>query len=222
MKRVGIVGLVLVVALATFGVSNAMAKKVLVGRTAAGPLAPGAAVKGFSSNLIFETVAGNLECEENELLGTLSNNEAVKIKGSITEEFSKGDYLGIPGACKTSATGPVMIESSGLPWPVEFTTKGLGKTKGSKKIAFTATFLAVEPPNHCTFEASTVKFTFNVGEEGKPQPVIEVVTKQKFKHNKKAPEQTTLCPSEGVLSGTFSLTAGPGLAETVESELKSV
>ena len=223
MKRLGIVGFLVAALVAALGISTASAKNVLVGRTPAGVLAPGAKVKAFSSNLIFETSAGNLECEENELIGTQENNEAVKIKGKVTEEFSKGNFEKIPGACKTSATGPVTILSSGFPWPTEQTTKGTGKVKGTKKVTFDSTFLAIEGPNnHCTFEASKVAFSFNTGGIGKPEIVTETTTKQTFKHAKKAPNQTALCPASGVLSGTFSIKAGPGFSELVESELKSV
>jgi hypothetical protein len=219
MKRMRMMGLCLVAvfAIAAIGASAASAKKVLSLSTAAGELKAGDTVSTFSSNLIFETVAGNLECEENELIGTINGNNEVKIKGSVTEEISKGSYLGIPGACKTSATGPVFITSSGFPWPIEFTTKGLGKVKGSKKVTFTSTFLAIEPPNKCTFEASTIKDSFNISET--KEPVTITTTKQKFKHNKKAPEQTTLCPAEGVLSGTFSVSHA---SETVEGVIKNI
>jgi hypothetical protein len=220
MKRWGILGFALLAVLAAVAVPSASAKTVGVARTAAGVLAPGAAIEGFSSNLIFETTAGNLECEENQLIGSISNNEATKIHGTITKETSKGDFSGIEGACKTSATGPVLIESSDLPWPVEFTTKGTGAVKGSPRVVFDSTFLALEgPSNHCTFEAAKVKDTYKLGTEGHPIPVVEQVTKQTFKHAKKAKNQTSLCPASGVLSGTFTLHAGPGFSEAVESEL---
>lgn len=166
------------------------------------PIEPGAPLGAFSQNLIFVTAAGNLECEENRLEGTLlTNKEKAKDKASFTRASLIGNFEGIPGACKTSATGPVYVEAGGFPWPTEFSKKGAGKVKGSKKIAFTETFLALEPPNNkCTFEASTVKFSFPISVT--PQPLIPTITKQKFKHNKKAPNQTPLCPSEGTMSGS--------------------
>jgi hypothetical protein len=205
---------VAVFAIAAIGASAASAKGVLVLKTAKGPLPAGAPISTFSSNLIFETSGGNLECEENENKGTLTNNSSTKDKASITAERSEGDFDGIPHACKTSATGPVLITAEGFPWPSEFNTKGQGKVKGTKKVSFTSEFLALEgPENKCTFEASTVKFTFNIG-----GPTEITVTKQKFKHNKKAPDQSSLCPSEGLLSGTYNVTSG---GETVESEIAS-
>jgi hypothetical protein len=220
MKRRGTLGFALLAVFALVAVPSASAKTVGVARTAAGVLKPGAAINAFSSDLIFETTAGNLECEENELVGSISNNEATKIHGTITSETSEGHFDGIEGACKTSATGPVLIASSDLPWPVEFTTKGTGAVKGSPKVVFDSTFLAIEGPNnHCTFEATKVKDTYKLGTEGHPIPVEEKVTKQTFKHAKKAKNQSSLCPPSGVLSGTFTLHAGSGFSEIVESEL---
>jgi hypothetical protein len=207
---------VAVFAIAAIGASAASAKTVLRFSTPGPPdLKAGEPVAEFSSNLIFETTAGNLECEENELKGEVTVNDSTKDKAVVHEEISKGDYDGIPGACKTSATGPVIIKSSGFPWPGEFTTKGAGKLKGTKKVAFDSEFLALEGPNnHCTFEASTVKYTFNV--QTAKTPVTITTTKQKFVHNKKAPNQASVCPASGLLTGTFS---GSSKGETLEDAL---
>jgi len=219
MNRMKMMGLCLVAVFAFAALATtASAKTVLDLSTSEGSLKAGDPVATFSSNLIFETSAGNLECEENELKGTLTINDAAKDKASVTAEESKGNYLEIPGACKTSATGPVIIVSSGFPWPVEFIKSGAGKVKGSKKVTFDSTFLALEGPNnHCTFEAATVKNTFNASTT--KEPVTITTTKQKFKHNKKAPNQTALCPTEGVLSGTFNATSA---GKTVETQIISI
>jgi hypothetical protein len=168
-----------------------------------GVLEPGGPIGAFSENLIFETAAGNFECEESRLEGTvLSNSQKAKDNASMTKASLKGDFDGIPGACKTSATGPVLTETSGFPWLIEFTKKGTGKLKGTKKITFTTTFLALEPPNNkCTFEAATVKFSFPVNAPW--QLLTPTITKQTFKHNKKAANQTPICPASGVMSGSF-------------------
>jgi hypothetical protein len=170
-----------------------------------GVLEPGGPLGAFSANLIFETAAGNFECEESRLEGTLlSNSQKAKDNASMTKASLKGNFDGIPGACKTSATGPALTEASGFPWLTEFTKKGTGKLKGTKKITFTTTFLALEPPNNkCTFEAATVKFTFPLSST--PQPLVPTITKQTFKHNKKAANQTAICPASGVMSGTFDV-----------------
>jgi len=216
MKRMRIMGLCLVVAFAVAAVfaSGASAKKLFLS-TAAGELKAGDPLNTFSSNLIFETSAGNLECEENELGGKLETNGGGSDKASVTEESSKGNYLEIPGACKTSATGPVIIVSSGFPWPVQFKSNGTGKVKGTKKVTFDSTFLALEGPNnHCTFEASKVAFSFTV--TAVKAPVELKTVKQTFKHAKKAPNQTALCPASGVLSGTFDAKKGKG-GEVIEA-----
>jgi hypothetical protein len=205
--------LVAIFAITAIAASGASASKLRLS-TAKGELKAGDPVSTFSSNLIFETAAGNLECEENELKGTLKNNASGNDKATITEEISKGNYLEIPGACKTSATGPVLILSEHLPWEAQFKKNGTGKVKG-KKVTFTSTFLALEPPNNkCTFEAATVADTFNA--TATKEPVTITTTKQTFKHAKKAPNQTPLCPAEGQLSGTFSAESG---GETVETQV---
>ncbi|HEY1834345.1 MAG TPA: hypothetical protein VGG08_07910 [Solirubrobacteraceae bacterium] len=221
MKRMRTLGLCLaaVFALVAITATGASAKepkkKNLTLSTAAGALKAGSAISEFSSNLIFETSAGNLECEENELAGSLTNNDAKKVDGTITSETSQGNFMSIPGACKTSATGPVLIQSSDLPWKAVFTPKKTGEVKGGPKVIFTSTFLALEGPNNkCTFEATKVKDTMNVSVE--KEPVTVTTTKQTFKHAKKAKEQTSLCPTSGVLSGTFTGKSG---GETLESQL---
>jgi hypothetical protein len=208
MRRIQIAGLCLVVALA-FGAmlaATASAKTVLTLKTAKGPLTAGAEVKAFSSNLIFVTSAGDLECSENTLTGELLTNSGAKDKGKVTSETSKGKEAG--GLCKTSAFGPTEIVSSGFPWPIEFKTKGITKLKGTKKITFTSTFPKAGGAK-CTFEASKVEAKFNTS-----GPVTITTTKQIFKRNKKLSAE--ICPEKGELSGEFNLTSH---GETVEAEL---
>jgi hypothetical protein len=219
MKSIGKIGLCLISAFALAAVmatgASAKGPKNLTISTPKGALAKGAVIETFSSNLIFETTAGNLECEENFLDGKIEVNDATKVTGPITSEESKGDYTGIPGACKTSATGPVTILSSELPWSLTLSDKGTGEVKGGPKIVFTSTFLALEPPNNkCTFEATKTKVTFGLSTA--KAPITLKTTKQTFKHNKKAKEQSTLCPASGVLSGTFTGKSG---GEVVEDQL---
>ncbi len=207
MKRLSLVGLLLV-ALGAMIASNAFAKGAtnLTLSTAKGALAAGATVKAESSNLIFETSAGNLECTTNILEGTVANNGSKKDNGSITKETSTGGEAG--GLCKTTTIlGPTEISTSNLPWADEFTSKGVNEVKG-KKVSFTSTF-----PNaggaKCIFEASKVKSSFTIG-----GPVKITTTKQKFKANKSL--SNAQCPKEGTLSGEFTLSSG---GETVSSEL---
>jgi len=221
MTRIKMMGLCLVAVFAFAAVmaTGASAKeakpKNITLSTPKGALAKGAKIDTFSSNLIFETTAGNLECEENDIIGEVNTNDAKKDEGPVTAENSKGSFMGIPGACKTSATGPVTIVSSDLPWKVVFSSKGTGEVKGGPKIVFTSTFLALEPPNNkCTFEATKTKTTY--GLTTTKAPITITTTKQTFKHAKKAANQSTLCPASGVLSGTFTGTSG---GETLEDQL---
>jgi hypothetical protein len=94
---------------------------------------------------------------------------------------------------------------------MEFTTKGVATVKGSKKVAFTATFLGLAPPNKCTFEAAKIVSTFPVGEPGKPVPVTFTTKEQKFKLNKKAPGTAPICPPTGLLSGNWTVTDPNGV-----------
>lgn len=209
MKRFRVVGLVVVAMFALtalVGTAVASAPKNLTLKTAKGALAANAQVTGSSSNLIFKTSAGNLECSKNVIEGTVGNNGGKKDSGSITKESSTGEEAG--GLCKTTTPlGIAKIESKNLPWSIVFTDKGVAEVKG-KKVAFTSVF-----PNGgnatCTFETSKVKSSFAIG-----GPVKITVAKQKFKINKKI--STSVCPKEGTLEGEFSVTSN---SETVESEL---
>ncbi len=180
-------------------------------RTAkAGILPSGAATDQASSNLIFETSAGNVECSTNELLGTVTTNGAVKDLLTLAETEFAG--LEIGGLCKTSALGPVEVIGQDLPWHEELTTKGAVTIKGTKKVAFTV--VVVDLGENCTYEASKVDGTFATGAEGKPVPFETAITKQAFKVGKAMANAG--CPKSGLLSGTASATSG---GEAVEVEL---
>ncbi len=177
-----------------------------------GLLSAGAEVKASSSNLVFVTSAGNLECTENVLNGTLTNNSGKKDKASVTSEKSAGKEA--EGDCKTSTLlGRTKIKAGDFPWTQELTTKGTGATKGSKKVLFESTF--PEAGNIvCIFESSKVADTFKPGAAGSPTAVTLTVTNQVFKRSKKG--SNAACPAEGKLSGSFELTSSN---ETIESEL---
>jgi|ERR1035438_5563065 hypothetical protein len=215
MQRIKIMGLALVAVLAMSALvaSTAFAKesKDLIIKDPSGVVPTGTLITATSTNLTTVTAAGNLECEHNVLPSTLSINSAVKDKSSSSSESSFGDYLGIEGACKTSAAGPAIINTSEFPWPVEFSDKGTATVKGTKKVAFTSTFLALEgPKNKCTFEAAKIVSTFAVGKAGSPVPVEFTTTNQIFKLNKKAPDTAAICPPEGKLSGNWAVTDSNG------------
>jgi hypothetical protein len=206
MKRMYVLAGLVVCALSLAIAAMAFAKAGLTLKTAKGPIATGEEIKAESTNLIFETSAGNLECTKNVIAGPAGNNGSSKDKGSITEESSTGGEAG--GLCKTTTPlGPTSIAVEHLPWEDIFTSKGANEAKG-KKIAFVSTF-----PNaggaKCTFEASKVKSAFTIG-----GPVVIHTVKQKFKANKKV--SNPQCPKEGTLSGDWTVTSK---GETVESEL---
>ncbi|HTZ64238.1 MAG TPA: hypothetical protein VMB51_09045 [Solirubrobacteraceae bacterium] len=177
-----------------------------------GLLSAGAEVKASSSNLVFVTSAGDLECTENVLNGTLTNNSAKKDKASVTSESSTGKEA--EGDCKTSTLlGRTKIKAGDFPWTQELETNGKGSTKGSKKVLFESVF--PEAGNIvCIFEASKVADTFKPGAAGSPTAVTLTVTNQVFKRSKKG--SNAACPTEGKLSGSFELTSS---GETIDSEL---
>ncbi len=215
MRHLKIMGLALVavVAASALMVSSASAATTLVVRDSAGIIPAGTVLTAESTNLVTVTAAGNLECEHNVLPATLGNNSSTKIKSSSTEEKSFGSYLGIEGACKTSSAGPAIINTSNFPWPEEYKAKGAAGTvtvKGTKKVAFTSTFLGLAPPNKCTFEASKIVSTFAAGAKGSPIPLEFTTTNQLFKLNKKAPGTAAICPPEGKLSGSWTSTDSNG------------
>ncbi len=212
MRRISTMALCLTAALAIFAVaaSGASAKSILIAKTAKGPVKAGQELQAFSSNLVFATSGGNLECTSNTLKGVVETNEAPKDKGKITQESSTGEesFGSEHNLCRTTTVlGPVKIKANGFPWPTEFTTKGTNKVKGTKKVAFEGDF--VETGVNCNYEAGKVASTFKIGGPA------ELVTKnQLFKLNKKT--SNPLCPTEGRLSGSFSVTSA---GEVVESEL---
>ncbi|MGA2319551.1 MAG: hypothetical protein ABSG95_02255 [Solirubrobacteraceae bacterium] len=189
--------------------ANASAKaKVLVLKTAKGPLAKGAEVKASSSNLIFVTSAGNLECTSNVLTSVLETNEAKKDKAKVTEEQSTGQEEG--GACKTSGgLGRDLIVAGDLPWPTEFTTTGQDTIKGTGKVQFASTFPAAGDMK-CIFESAKVASTFKV-------PGLAELTTSKQLFKLEAKKSSKACPKTGRLSGTFAVTSA---GEAVESELR--
>jgi len=209
MKRMRIMGLSLVAvfALAAMFASGASAKTVLTLKTAKGALAPGAQLVASSSNLVFVTSTGNLECSSNVLTGTVKVNGAAKDTGTVTEEASTGLEGG--GACKTTTgLGPAVITSSGFPWPIEYKTTGASSIKGTKKIVFTSVFVDAGDAT-CVYEAAKVASKINTS-----GVVTQTTTNQVFKANKKT--SNAACPKEGKLSGEFSLTSD---GEVVSAEL---
>ena len=211
MQRIKIMGLALVAILAMTALvaSTASAKesKNLVLKDPSGVIPAGTVVTASSTDLVTVTAAGNLECEDAALPTKITSNSAAKDLGTSSEDLNYGDYLGIEGACKTSAAGPAIITTSDFPWSASFSDKGAEEEKGTSKVTFTSTFLALEgPKNKCTFEASKIKSTFPVGKEGHPVNLEFTTTNQTFKLNSKAPDTAAICPKTGLLSGNWNVT----------------
>jgi hypothetical protein len=207
MKRTSIAGLFFA-ALCLLIVGTAFAKGPtnLTLKTAKGAIATGQEIKAESTNLVFETSAGNLECTKNVISGPAGTNGTKKDAGKIEHEESTGSEA--EGTCKTTTPlGRTSIAVEHLPWEDIFTSKGVNEAKG-KKITFVSTF----PDSgglKCTFETAKVKSSFTIG-----GPVVIHTVKQKFKANKKT--SGAGCPKEGTLTGDWTVTSG---GETVESEL---
>jgi hypothetical protein len=199
--------IVAVLAVGAIAASGASAKSLLTLKTGAGALVEGSPIKASSSDMVFVTAAGNLECTSNVLEGTMTTNKGAKDKGVVTSESSTGALEG--GACNTTTPfGPAVLTSGNFNWPIEFSTKATNALKGTKKVKFTSVFPLAEGAQ-CTFESAKVSSTFNVG-----GPITLTTTNQSFKINKKF--SNPACPKEGLLSGHFSLTSS---GEAVEAEL---
>ena len=217
MRRIGILvlALVAVVAFSAMSVASASAKTVVKLSTKAGPLPANAKISDFSSNLITSAEGKALECEESTINWTLKENLVVKLAGVSEEDIETGNFEGKPGACKTSL-GPANVTASGYPWAIALLKNGKGEIKGAvakSKIKFTAKWVAPSPAAgvECSFEATKVKFTYNLG-----GPVKLTVAKAKFK----APKGSfALCPKKGELSGEFDMTSGGEAVEATTTKI---
>jgi hypothetical protein len=212
MKRILGVGLAVVAVcamMATLSSAEGTGPKVTF-FTAKGPIKKGDTIVAFSSNLVFVTSAGNLECSRNVLTGIDKTNDREKVTGEVTSEESTGEEPG--GLCKTTTPfGPAEISTSNLPWKDKFTNKGkaeISTSHGTKTIRFTATFPAAGEAK-CTFITKKVVSTFNLN-----GPVTITTSNQVFKLEAGS---TTGCPIEGKLSGTFTATSN---GEPISAETK--
>ncbi len=213
MRSIKILGISLlaVFTIGTLVASGADAAVLKLSTKGKGLLASGAPLQASSTNLVFATSAGNLECSENVLTGTLTTNSSKKDLASITAERSVGKEA--EGDCKTSTLlGRAKIKAGDFPWTQQLTPGGAGATKGTKKVLFESSFPEAGGIV-CIFEAGAVKGSFKAGAVGSPTPVSLAVANQLFKRSKKG--SNPACPAEGKLSGTFELSSG---GEVLESE----
>jgi hypothetical protein len=200
MRRIRITGLLSVAAI-VLGAAFASSASAVLMETVRGMYNTGVHI-GLGMTLIFATTAGNIECSNATLNGTLLTNGAKTVKASITEASFAGEEAG--GACKTTTPfGPATITTRGFPWAEQFKSNGAAMFKGTKKVVFEAVFPAAGGAS-CTFESSKVAEAFTPGTPTEPQPLVLTVAGQKFKLNKKT--SNAACPKEGTLSGPISVT----------------
>jgi hypothetical protein len=214
MKRIIRRGLSLVIVFAVLAVGSASGEgtgpKVTL-RTAAGPLKRGDPLIAFSSNMVFVTTAGNVECTSNTLSGTMRTNTKEKPSGTIEKEESIG---GEPeGLCKTTSPfGPASLAVSNLPWKLKFFNTGkvqLNTGTGDKKIRIISSFPAAGSMK-CIFTTKRLLAAFPLSEA--PVPLEIAMTNQVLHLD---PASTTGCPNEAKLYGRFTTTSN---GEGVEVE----
>jgi hypothetical protein len=220
MKRMMTMGLCIV---AAFAMATATASAEGTGpktflRTAGGGLLKkGDILTAFSSNLVFTTSGGNLECSKNIIAGPVKTNGKEKPSGEINLEESTGEEAG--GLCKTTTPfGPAEIATSNKPWKIKFITSSakvqVSTGLGTKKVIFTSTFPSAGGAK-CIFQTKKVLSEYN--EPATPAPLVIKTVNQVFKLETGS---TAGCPTEGKLNGSFSITKGAGTGgETVEVEV---
>lgn len=174
-------------------------------KTPKGPVAAGQVLEAFSSNLIAQTAAGDVECEENVFAGPLTNNSSSTDNASITTAISQGNFE-TPGACKTSALGGAFVQWAGLPWSAAFSSKGKFQI-GGNSIDYTVTFPAAGGAS-CEYVATLLSGTNTTS-----GPLQFTIQKSPFKLAKKS--AAAECPTAGTLSGSFTVSSQ---GEQVEAE----
>lgn len=195
------------VAFAAFAVVPAIASASPELQTSAGAkVATGTAIKAFSSNLVFSSSKGNLECAENTLNGKVTENSGTSIKGEISSATFKASGGG--SECKTSIPGgTATITPEGLPWCLstigtdEVTITGCSGTIGFsaqiKVFGFTVATckFAANPDIVATYKTST-------------SPLVLTIKSGPFKY---VSGNTEFCSSTGgTLSGSFTVTTSAG------------
>jgi len=204
MRRSRVVGICLATALALTAVvaSSAAAATITIKEAKGAALKNGSAIKGFSSNLKFTTSSGNLECTENTMLGTLTENSGAPTNGLI----ESGTFTGAGGAeCNTTfpLKPKAKITAENFSWKLTAeeenatTAKDIIKEGTKGPIAFTAVIKGLAT---CKFEAASLTST---SELNKAPLTIKLAAKQKM-----TSKNGGLCPKEGELTGSFTLTSG--------------
>ncbi|HTY97110.1 MAG TPA: hypothetical protein VMB91_08730 [Solirubrobacteraceae bacterium] len=174
-------------------------------KTAAGPLASGSPVEASSSNLVFSSSAGNIECNESTLSGTLTTNDATTDVINFESAELEGNPTVFPDECP-SASGPLVVEPVGLPWIAGISSKGAGLLKGRDGVT-----IENEEGLACTYEAPKSALSFANTTSG---PEILSFQGQVVALGKSAsPEEREHCAPQGAVSGTFQLESGGEVVE---------
>jgi hypothetical protein len=172
------------------------------------------AIKGVSTNLLFTTSSGKLECAKTTLEGELTVNAGNVVEGDI----STATFLNSAGGtkCPTSLPGPVTMEITpeNLPWCLEATASPVdtltidGGTCGTtprKSIAYIAHVFtsAGTKVGECTYERASLTLTYKTN----TTPLVATLSSgQTFTKASGG----ILCTSTVTLSGSFTLTTGTG------------
>jgi hypothetical protein len=195
---------------------NAVARchSILVLKASGKALEVGAEIRGESSNLVFSSETGNVECSTNTASGPLKVNRASIDESEITEGFFRGTEMEPEQLCRsTIGFGPAHVAAADLPWKVKFYAKGCPshcRTEfiGTPVVAFTIAF-----PDHpggltCIFDAATIHDSWNMTTD------VDTIANQKVKLDTE--ESDRLCPKSLVLNGSSRLFSGE---EQLEGEL---
>lgn len=151
---------------------------------------------GTSSNLVFHTELGNIECSSSVLEGVVSKDKAGE---NAVLEVAKGSFTGneVEKECHTTILGePAKITSTGEPWFVEFLPEGKTTITGTPKIDFTAEISGLT----CSYEAATLEDMWT-------NPLGDSLEKQVMTREAGSSEG---CPASGELSGTFTVVTETG------------
>ena len=202
---------------ATKGAAKPLAAKGTELKTKAGPLPTGAPVEASSSNLVFTSSAGTVECNESTLSGTLTTNDSTTDVIEFESAVLEGSPAVAPNECP-STSGSLGVEAVGLPWIAGISSKGAGLLKGRDGVT-------VEDAEGfaCTYEPAKLALTFANTTSG---PEILSFQPQVIALGKGATqEEHEHCVAQGTLSGTFQLTsegevveAGPIVSEKEHKE----
>jgi hypothetical protein len=157
-----------------------------------------------TSNLVFTSASGNIECKENTLNGEVENNGTATTGIKITSASflaaggGKDCLTTIPNGSGGTLTATITAEN--LPYTADLPSSGAGTLTGSgtpASVKFKAIFdNGTTPVLTCTFEKTSVATTFNFNTALK----IDVGASQVFTGT------GTGCPTSGTLTGSFLVT----------------